>query len=116
LAGITAAEIPAKQQVSGETQLILSAIGSLERRVNGIENKGKANARFFTTEDEMVTFQDNSTAEINEEIFNQAAELVGILVDIHPADEKIFIKQEDGKIIPYAANSVRSKGLSSFPF
>jgi hypothetical protein len=116
LAGITAAEIPAKQQVSGETQLILSAIGSLERRVNGIENKGKVNARFFTTEDEMVAFQDNSSANINEQIFNQAGESIGILVDIHPADEKIFIKQEDGKIISYAANSVRSKGLTSFPF
>lgn len=116
LAGITAAEIPAKQQVSGETQLILSAIGSLERRVDGIENKGRIASRFFTTADEKVTFQDNTTAELDDEIFNQTGELIGNLVDIHPDDEKIFIKKEDGKIIPYAANSVRSKGLSRYPF
>lgn len=116
LAGITAAEIPAKQQVSGETQLILSAIGSLERRVDGIENKGRVAAKFFTTEDDKVIFQDKTTAELDDEIFNQAGDSIGILVDIHPADEKIFIKQEDGKIIPYAANSVRSKGLSLVPF
>lgn len=116
LAGITAAEIPARQQVSGETQLILSALASLERRVDGIDNKTRVPVRFFLTEDDKVIFADKSTAAINEEIYNQAGESVGILVDIHPADEKIFIKQEDGKIIPYAANSVRSKGLGSIPF
>lgn len=116
LAGITAAEIPAKQQVSGETQLILSAIGSLERRVDGIQNKGRVTAKFFTAEDEKVIFQDKTTAELKDEIFNSAGESVGVLVDIHPIDEKIFIRQEDGKIIPYASNSVRSKGLSSLPF
>lgn len=116
LAGITAAEIPAKQLVSGETQLILSAIGSLERRVDGIENKGRVTARFFTTDDEKVIFSDKTTAELNDEIFNDAGESIGFLIDIHPADEKIFIRQEDGKIIPFAANSVRSRGLSVVPF
>lgn len=116
LAGITAAEIPAKQQVSGETQLILSAIASLERRVDSVETKGRPLIKFFTTDDDQVVFSDKTTGTIGNELFDASGNSIGTLVDIHPNDEKIFIKQEDGKIIPYAANSVRSKGISTIPF
>lgn len=116
LAGITAAVIPEKRQVSGDTQLILSAIAALERRVENVETKGKPQVKFFTTDDEKVVFSDTTEATLGDEVYDGSGNSIGTLVDIHPADEKIYLKQDDGKIIPYAANSVRSKGISLIPF
>lgn len=116
LAGIKAADIPAGQMVSGDTQLILSAIGSLESRIDIIEGRSRNSPKYFQTTEDRVVFSEHDHAKINEEIFDRNANLIGILVDIHPGEEKIFIKQENGKVIPYSANSVRSRGMTSIPF
>lgn len=116
LAGIKAAEVPAGQTVSPDTQLLLSAIGTLERRIDSFEVRGRSNARYFSIEDEKVTFADGTEAELQDSILDREFKTVGVLVDIHPMDEKIFIRQDSGKIIPFSAYSLKSKGLTMVPF
>ncbi|OIR10490.1 hypothetical protein GALL_78020 [mine drainage metagenome] len=116
LAGIKTAEVPAGQKVSPDTQLLLSAIGALERRIESVEIKGVSTARYFRIEGDKVIFAEGSEGEINDSIANQEWQVIGTLVDIHPLEEKIFIRQESGKIIPYSAFSVKSKGLQALPF
>jgi len=116
LAGIKAAEVPAGQTVSADTQLLLSALASLDKRMQLLESNPKQAARYFRVEEDRVIFGENDNATINDEVFDSKGNKLGCLVDIHPSEEKIFIKQEDGKVIPFAAYSARSKGLSFYPF
>lgn len=115
LAGIKAAEVPAGQTVSADTNLLLQAIASLEKRISTAESDRESVRHFYFTGDE-VTFRDNTTASIGQEIYDTKGDLVGELVDAHPADDKIFLKASSGKVTPYYAFSVRSKGLTSIPF
>jgi hypothetical protein len=116
LAGIKAAEVPAGQTVSPDTQLLLSAIASLEKRIEDKENGSQRALKFFHIEGDKVIFSDKTEVELDNEVFDSRGDSIGVLVDIHPADEKIFLRQESGKVIPYAAHSVKSKGLSAIPF
>jgi hypothetical protein len=116
LAGIKAAEVPAGQTVSPDTQLLLSAIGTLERRIDTIEVRGRSNARFFRIEDDKVIFADGTEAELQDSVLDRDFNSVGVLVDIHPMEDKIFIRQESGKILPFSAFSLKSKGLTMVPF
>lgn len=116
LAGLKAAKVPEKQEVSADTQLLLSAIASIERRIDTAETRAKAAPRFFQITDDKVEFSGGSTAALGEDIYDGNSTHLGKLVDIHPSDEKIFIKNKDGKVIPFAASSIKSKGLTIFPF
>lgn len=116
LAGIKAAEVPAGQTVSPDTQLLLSALGALERRIDTVESKGRSNARYFRIDDDKVIFSDGAEAKIGDSICDGEFALIGVLADIHPMDEKIFVRSESGKVVPYSALSVKSKGLSALPF
>jgi hypothetical protein len=116
LAGIKAAKVPVGQTVSPDTQLLLSAIAALEKRVEASENNLKQTARFFRTEDEKVVFSDGTEAAMNNTVYDSHGDEIGVLVDIHPMDEKIFVRQESGKIIPFSATSIKSKGMSLYPF
>jgi|GEM_PF-1568714 len=115
LAGIKAAEVPAGQTVSADTQLLLSAIATLERRIETQESSQKQQ-RFFSTANDKTIFSDSTEAILGTDIFDGNANLIGSLIDIHPADEKIFIQQPNGKVIPYSAYSIKSRGLSTIPF
>ncbi|MFZ2160612.1 MAG: hypothetical protein WAW02_00205 [Sideroxyarcus sp.] len=116
LAGIKAADVPAGQTVSADTQLLLSAIAALEKRVEASESGLRQSSRFFKTEDERVVFTDGTEAAINNIVYDAQGEKIGLLVDIHPMEEKIFVRQESGKIIPFSATSIKSKGMSLYPF
>lgn len=116
LAGIKAADVPASQTVSPDTQLLMSAIAALERKIEIQDTSSKATVRFFKIDNDKVVFGDGTEATINTEVYDPRGESIGILIDIHPADEKIFIRQQDGKVLPYSAYSIKSRGLSLFPF
>lgn len=116
LAQIKAAEIPENRMISADTQLLLTAIASLEKRVVKVESVSDQTA-YFKIHNNIVKFDDgNGKAEIGEEIYDENHKTIGELVDIHPGDNKIFIKTESGKIIPYNAYSIKSKGLNTCPF
>jgi hypothetical protein len=115
LAGLKVATVPETQTVSAETQLILSAFASLERRFDHPEGQNKQQ-KFFEIVDGKVIFQDSYSSAIDEDIYDGKGNLVGTIVDIHPNEEKIFIKDSKGKTTSFYAYSVRSRGLTSMPF
>ena len=115
LAGIRAAEVPAGQTVSADTSLLLQAIGSLEKRMTSIETD-RQSERFFHFSGDEVVFGEKDSASIGTEIYDSNADPLGELVDMHPADNKIFIRAKSGKVTPFHAYSVRSKGLGTIPF
>jgi hypothetical protein len=116
LAGLKAATVPEEQEVSPDTQLILSAIAGLERRVESEERRGRSNEVYFHTVGEVVQFPGGDQATVGENIYDGPGNLLGTLVDIHPSEEKIFVRQKSGKVMPFSASSVRSKNLTTIPF
>lgn len=115
LAGLKAAEVPAGQTISADTGILLQAISSLESRITSIEIDRQSERHFYFA-DEKVFFRDKSDAGIGAEIYDAQSDLLGELVDVHPADDKIFVKAKSGKVTPFYAFSLRSKGLTAFPF
>lgn len=116
LAGIKAADVPAGQTVSPDTQLLLSAIATLERRIETVEVKDRPTSRYFKIEEDKVILADGSEIRLNDSVLDRETNFAGTVVDIHPMDEKIFVRNSSGKIIPYSAFSLRSKGLIEVPF
>lgn len=116
LAGIKAADVPAGQTVSPDTQLLLSAIATLERRIESVDVRDRSTSRYFKIEDDKVVFGDGSEANLKDFVMDRESKFVGALVDIHPTDEKIFLRDESGKIQSFSAYSLRSKGLTEVPF
>ncbi len=116
LAGIQAAEVPAGQKVSADTQLILTSLSNLEKRLDIVDVRSRSVEKYFIIEEDKVLFEDNSEGWIGDPIFDSRGRNLGKMVDIHPKDDKIFLRQDDGKIIPYYAYSTRSKGLYALPF
>lgn len=116
LAGIKPADVPVGQTVSPDTQLLLSAIATLERRMDSVEIRDRSTSRYFRIEDEKVVFADGSEAKLNDLVMDRESKLVGALVGIHPMDEKIFLRHESGKIQSFSALSLKSKGLTETPF
>lgn len=115
LAGIRAAEVPAGQTVSPDTQLILSSINILERRIESIESTNSYE-KYFVTDEDSVVFNDNSNAIIGDEIFDSKANLIGKLTGIRPSEDKIYVLQKSGKTLTFSALSRNSRELSSIPF
>lgn len=114
LAGIKPAKMPKQQTISPDTQLLLSAIGSIEKRIQYIESM-QIN-KYFSFIDGGVEFEDGYKAIIGETIMDENHQPIGELVGIHPGDGKIFIKRDDGKVIPFSPYSIKSKGLTTIPF
>lgn len=114
LAGIKAADVPRGQTISPDTQLLLSAIASLDKRLDSVENRNKE--KYFTFIDDAVLLNDDEIAKINNKVYDSQHNEVGVIIDIHPSEEKIFVRQMDGKVIPFSASSIKSKGLNTFPF
>ncbi|MGY6037427.1 hypothetical protein [Aeromonas sp. AE23HZ002T15] len=116
LAGIKAANVPDKQTVSGDTQLILSAIGSLESRINNVERKSRSIPKHFFIKDDCVYFSEHDRAKVGEEIYDGNANPLGVLVAVLPEEEGFLIRQKNGDVVQYHSNSARAKGMTSLPF
>jgi len=116
LAGLKTATVPEKQEVSPDTRLLLSAIAAIDRRLDAVDSRAKSIDRFFSIVDGAVRLGDGSQVRLGEEIYDGPGNLIGRLIDIHPADDRLFIRHKDGKVIPYYAFSIKSKDLTTVPF
>lgn len=114
LAGIKAAEVPATHHVTAETQLVLSAISSIEKMLMPAEYKN--NKLYFSTSDNVVTFHDETTCYIGDTVFNHMAKPIGKLAKIFGKEERIIIHGDDGYSYSYKAHDISSKELSGLPF
>lgn len=117
LAGITAAQVPEAQEVSRDTELLMAAIASLERRVDEIAVGTRADDRLFRIESGTVLFSgfDGDRARTGQEIYRNG-ERVGTLVEIRPSEDKIFIRDKNGVISSFYAYSDKSSDLTTLPF
>lgn len=110
LAGIKPAEMPIDRAVSPDTQILLSAIASLERRLEPPDNRREEMKFFVVQKDGNVVFRDNTEAKLGDEIYDAECREIGKLVDVRPAQERIYIQKTDGNV---EAFSIRSKGMSA---
>ena len=112
--------MPERQEISTDTQLLLQAIGSVEHRIERLEVVPNDTKPYFEALGDEVCFSNETKARIGDDIYDLSprgtAQDVGVLVDIHPRDARIFIKEKSGKVTPFYAFSVKSKQLSSVPF
>lgn len=116
LAGIKAAEVPDSRTISSDTQVLLSAIAALERGLDQSESHANKGTKFFHMEDDKVVFSDGSEALMGESVYDGKANEIGEIVDIYPASEKMYLKNKEGKITPFSASSIKSRGLTIIPF
>lgn len=69
LAGIQIAEVPTKQIISADTQLILSAIMALNRRVQDVEEAFDSGNTYFVINDRGAMFDDAHIYKIGTELY-----------------------------------------------
>ena len=115
LAGLTAAIVPDKQQVSPDTQLLLSAIASVESRINN-QTQNRSGINYLNFSGEQVIFSDLTDAEIGDYIHDLKTNFSGELIDMHPSSGEIFIKDQTGVVQQYSAVSLKSRYLTNMPF
>ncbi len=116
LAGIKTADAPVSQVVSADTALVLSSIAALERLVQSAGITTRPQAPFFIVRGGGVVLPDNEEVGIGDHIYNNPGNLIGELIDIHPATNKIFIRRESGKVEVFSGDSIISKDLTTMPF
>lgn len=116
LAGLTAAKIPDKQHVSPDTQLLMSAIASLESRINSQIQDNRTDTNFFTFSGEKVIFFDGTEARIGDTILDIRNNFSGALIEMQPSSGNINIKDKKGIAYPYSIFSPRSRYLTKVPF
>lgn len=116
LAGIKTAEIPDQKTVSLDTQLILSAIGSIENRINSIEDRQNINKRYFSISDGRVIFSEDDAVKVGESIFDRHSNPVGILVSIDQQNDRLMIRSDNGKLYNFGQTAAKEKGFTSIPF
>ena len=115
LAGIKSAEAPIGREVTTDTKIILSAISSLEQRLDSIESQ-KRQKRYFRIDGTNIILENNRSVTLGDELYDVNKNSLGEIIDIHPAEDKVFIKNKDGKVTPFASYSVKSMGLTDIPF
>jgi hypothetical protein len=120
LAGIQAAVVPQKQEVSPDTQLLLRALSSLESRVVSLGAGSNAKPISFSVREDGVLFSNGETARVGDDIYesNEPGSVndVGKLFGIEPATQKILIKDKTGNTFTFSPSSFRALGFTTIPF
>ena len=114
LAGLKVAEVPEARTVSADTQLILTAVSSLERRLERAESRNRGQ-KLFRIENEMAIFEDTTEASVGDDVYNEKRGELGVIFDIRPQDEIIIIRDNNAKVTAFAAYSIKSRGLTAMP-
>jgi hypothetical protein len=115
LAGIKTAEVPAGQTISPDTKLLLSAIGSLDRRLQTVEERIDPEQLHFIVEKDKVIFSDGSESSPGGTIFVNG-DPVGTLISLSPRKQSLVVQKPSGVRSEIAASSPEAKGLSDVPF
>lgn len=115
LAGIRTAEVPPGQTISADTKLLLSAIGSLDRRLQAVEENADSDQVHFIVDKDKVFFSDSSKSSPGDVLFI-SGDLFGKLISLNPKRQSITIEKLDGSIVEIAASSPFAKGLTDIPF
>jgi hypothetical protein len=114
LAGIKTAEVPASQTISADTQLILSALNSLERRVDDIQGISEAApSDYYVTRDSFVTPRESFR--IGSEMFKNG-NFLGKVVELNDRAQAVRVETPTGIVKWVPANSDMLQGVDDIPF
>lgn len=116
LAGIKPAEIPVGRAISPDTQILLSAIASLERRFEQSDSREEELRFFIIQSDGRIIFEDGSDAGLGDEVYDANYKEIGKVFDIRPAQNRIYVQKTDGDVEVFSAFSIRTKGMTALPF
>ena len=107
LAGIKAAEVPPTQTISSDTQLILSAFGDLERKVDALQNSRQRNdssdaraqgtAKYFMRRQESPTKYD-----IGSKVY-RSGNYLGQIKNFHEHGRRVLVVGENGETYMFDA-------------
>lgn len=117
LAGVMSAEVPTGQAISADTKLILTTLGSLERRIGEMEEqRSKPIARAFRVEGDRVLFLPHEdSSEKGEDLFVDGRKY-GKLIALNDLEQSITVRRVDGREIKLTPNSSEAFGVNSIPF
>lgn len=122
LAGIKTADLPASQTVSPDTKLLLSAIGSLERRLDSVEKRPiLPGATLAASEGGIVIATDSAVLMDGSKIENgdtlyRDGNLVGIVTGFDPSRYALTVESAHGGSTFVPGDSPLAKKLSLVPF
>ncbi|KAL0630285.1 hypothetical protein Q9L58_010868 [Maublancomyces gigas] len=117
LAGIQTATIPDRQIISPDTDLLLTAIGALDRRLQEIETSQFQEAeRHFSIEGDVVTFSSGLTANKGDDLFSGTGDDLGKLIGINSKRQSILVKKGGAPAREFLATGQSSKGMDTIPF
>lgn len=115
LAGIKAATVPEAQTVTPDTKLLLTAIGSLEKRLSEVASATKrVDQRMFVTQDR-IYFADGTTAIMGTEVF-RSGKPAGTVIQIDPHEQGFVLRGADGRPFPIRVSDDAARDLSEIPF
>lgn len=115
LAGLKAAPVPEGQTISPDTELLLSAISTIDSRLQSVEQRVGAEGRAFSVIGNKL-FVDGFEVEIGESLYINGA-LVGKLAGVNPLNQTILIGRESGgPLMALNSKSLSGKVLSTIPF
>jgi hypothetical protein len=114
LAAIKTAEVPPGQIISSETNLLLSAIGTLDRRLQTVEEHIEVDQAHFLVEKNKVTFADGTEAELGDLVFDNGKH-VGALMGVNREEQSILMRRPSGIKMKIVATSPRAVGLTNIP-
>jgi hypothetical protein len=115
LAGIKTAEVPAGQTISPDTKLLLSAIESLDRRVQTVEKRDTPEHIHFVVDGEKVHFSDGTESNPGTDLYVNGREF-GRLIGLNPVKQSITVQIKGGKLTEITAVSPMAQGLTDLPF
>lgn len=110
LAGLTAAKVPVQKQVSSDTQLIMSAIASLERRMD----KEKVDSKDLLGGDKRIVFYDGSDAGLGDIVTWKGRDYT--LVGISSGADSIALADGKKPAFFIKMNSPTAREITAIPF
>ena len=116
LAGIKTAEVPAGQTISPDTKILLSALGSLEHRIQAIEGRrAPSSPVYFMVEDDRILLDNGEVVGIGDTLYNKGKE-VGTIAAYSAPTQTIILKTGKNNAIEFQSHSPSAKGLNTIPF
>lgn len=123
LAGVTPAKVPDAQAVTGDTQLILSALTQIESRISNLEGERiefvehimPTRGRMIEVQSDGVVLSDGIKASIGDQIWDPQGQFSGVLEKISPTTQRVAIKTRTGlRWLSFSSPAMRR--LESTPF
>ena len=122
LAQVQAPKIPAKTEISTETQVILNAVSALAKKMEGSDaHKNRSPRAYFAANSEGVSFSDGTKSKFGEHVFRRSDyQIVGTLsssvVNALRAESYIEVLDSAGNLLRFFSSSPESEFLTGMPF